>query len=177
MQKVMNPPEVAVRWPWSAEDIAAQGDEARAPRTLIWQRTPLWVIIVWLVGVIVFLYLGFATDARVFHHNLDTQSSWIAQASQQEVACLHYATTDAQRTLCAQTLAAAVTTQQTQFDRSHIAWGGDMAASEMHSAFDALYAAACYDADTGSADMACLHATAPMLRAWAVQDATTATTE
>jgi hypothetical protein len=171
MQKIMNPPEAALRWPWNAEDIAWHSDEERFTPQPLWKKLPLWMILVWLVGVVIFFGLWEAADHGLYQHNLSSQASWIAQASQQEATCLQHATNDAQRAACAHQLASATLAHQAQFDSSHIALGGHDSAAAMHSAFDALYAAACYDPTTGGANLQCLTKTAPALRAWAVQDA------
>ncbi len=163
-----------VQWPWLPIDVATFGDEERARPTPLWLRVPLWIVLVWLVGVIVFIGVGIAADGQLYRHQLSNQASWISQASQQETACLQKAATDDARTACATTLANAVTAQQTQFDRTRIGVGGRAAATQMHSAFDALYGAACYDPDTATVDAQCLATTAPTLRAWATQEATSA---
>jgi hypothetical protein len=173
MQETIPFSEEKVKWPWTPEDITLD-EVARPTRVPLWRRVPLWIVLLWGVGVITFTSLGVATDVGVYHHQLDTQASWISQASRQEATCLQGATTAAARTACAATLAQSATAHQAQFDRSHVAVGGQYAAAQMHSAYDALYAAACYNPDTGTADAKCLADTAPTLRAWAMQQADTA---
>jgi hypothetical protein len=174
MQKSIPVANDTVKWPWLPMDVATFGDEERAHRTPLWLRVPLWIVLVWLVGVVAFIGLGIAADGQLYRHQLSTQASWIAQASQREATCLRKAQTDDARTVCATTLAHAVAAQQAQFDHTRVSMGARNAALQMHSAFDALYAAACYNPDTDSADARCLTATAPTLRTWATQEATSA---
>jgi hypothetical protein len=174
MQKPLSIGDATVGWPWLPSDVAPADEEARVRQIPLWQRVPLWIIGVWLVGVIVFISLGYIVDAQIYRHQLSTQASWIAQASHQEAVCLQKAKTARSRSACAATLAKAATAQQQQFDHSRVGAGGHDAAIQMHSAFDALAAAACYDLDSGKADVHCLAHTAPTLRAWAVQEATSA---
>ncbi len=171
MQKTVTMTDEPLHWPWLPSDIAPAGEETRAHKKPFWGRVPLWIALLWLVGVITFISLGVAANAQLYRHQLGTQASWIAQASQQEARCLQAATTDAARTACATTLANAVTAQQARFDHNGVGFGGRNAATQMHSAFDALYAAACVDPATSSADSQCLSATAPTLRTWAEQEA------
>jgi hypothetical protein len=174
MQEISAAPEQPLAWPWQPEDIALSDEDDPHFRLPWWHRVRPWMVITWLVGVILSLVLANAVLQAIYQHDLAIQAQWIAQQSQTEARCLQRATNDAARTACARALAMAVSQRQTSFDHAAQGLGDGDAATEMHSAFDALYASACYNTDAQTADTTCLQEMASSLRALAVLDANAA---
>lgn len=164
-------PEASVAWPWQPEDLALSGEDDPQFTPPWWHRLRPWMVITWLVGVILCLLLANTIVQGIYRHELTAQAQWIAQQSQSQARCLQRATNDEARTACARALAYAVAQRQNSFDHAATGFGTGAAAAEMHSAFDALYAAACYNTDTQTADATCLQNMASSLRGIAILDA------
>jgi hypothetical protein len=174
MQNVSAAPDMKIGWPWQPEDVAPDRDDESAFPAPWWHRVNPSMLIIWVVGVILCLVLMNVTAQAIYRHQLDVQGQWIAQRSQAEVTCLSRAHDAAARTVCARNLASAVTQQEATFDHFSVAMGYGNAAAQMHSAFDALYGAACYNSDGQTADDTCLQRMAPSLRHLASLDAVAA---
>lgn len=175
VQDLSSAPETSVAWPWRPEDLALSGEDDPQFTPPWWHRLRPWMVITWLVGVILCLLLANTVIQGIYRHELTAQAQWITQQSQSQARCLQRATNADAQTACARTLANAVAQRQNSFDHAATGFGtSTAAANEMHSAFDALYAAACYNTDTKTADATCLQNMASSLRGIAVLDANAA---
>lgn len=170
MQQIVAP-TVPVAWPWQDEDVTLRPGDVRVHPLPGWQRRPFRTLLTWLLCALLSVGLAFYVEQLLYRHTLSVEQQWITQQSHAQVVCLQRARTPAESAACGQALALAVTQHANAFAQQWVPPGAGNSAINMQSAFNALYAAACYEEGSQTVDVGCLSTLAPRMRAFAVLDA------
>ena len=165
---------IPIGWPWQPDDIHLTPADFRVKPLPWWHQILLHRALVWLLcGLLCLTVAGFI-EQQIYQHTIGVQQQWIVQQSRVQTHCLQHAQTVVQRSTCEAMLAQAVTQQQNTFNQQWTPPGNGNTTATMQSAFNALYASACYADASHTVDMSCVSTLAPRLRAMAVLDATDA---
>ena len=163
-----------IAWPWQPDDVLLTPADFRMIPQPWWQKQLFHRALIWLLCGILCVTLAGFIEQQMYQHAINVQHQWIVQQSQVQTQCLQHAQTTAQRSACGYALAQAVAQQESIFSQQWTPPGDANTSATMQSAFNALYAAACYSDTSQTVDMTCLHTLAPRLRELALLDAAAA---